>query len=305
MSASSDQPARATASAGARSSTPSASAATSDGDGRDPASRRTAARPAGARSCVAVPQDEDEARVGDAGERAEDHAARRVRAVRAVLQRARDEHDADQRRAAARRGSAARAPRSSTAHAANGTITTWRLPSTVASPAPTSAIAWCQKMRSAAKNRPGDQREPPLPAARAARSGARSRQASSASTGHRVARSGRSPPSRGGRRPGARGSPRTRSCSAPAQREHRRAADPRAGRGREGRPRGSRRRARSRRCRRAGSRAARRAARRARRRPRGTTSVGAALARVLRPAGAVTRAADPAAGAPPAACPRP
>ena len=42
----------------------------------------------------------------------------------------------------------------STNQAANGTITTWRLPSTVASPAPTSAIAWCQKTRSAAKNSP-------------------------------------------------------------------------------------------------------------------------------------------------------
>ena len=55
-------------------------------------------------------------------------------------------------------GSAARIRRPgaspSTAQAANGTITTCRLPSTVASPAPTSAIAWCQKIRSAAKNSP-------------------------------------------------------------------------------------------------------------------------------------------------------
>ena len=46
---------------------------------------------------VAVAQDQDEARVGDAGQRAEQHAARRVRAVGAVLERARDQHDADHR----------------------------------------------------------------------------------------------------------------------------------------------------------------------------------------------------------------
>ena len=43
-------------------------------------------------------------------------------------------------------------PRSS--QAANATITTWRLPSTVASPAPTHSMLWCQKTTSAAKNRP-------------------------------------------------------------------------------------------------------------------------------------------------------
>ena len=67
-------------------------------------------------------------------------------------------------------GSAARIRRPgaspSAAHAANGTITTWRLPSTVASPAPTSAIAWCQKTRSAAKKSPAIQASRRCPAAR-------------------------------------------------------------------------------------------------------------------------------------------
>ncbi|HEY7561649.1 MAG TPA: hypothetical protein VH650_05695 [Gaiellaceae bacterium] len=40
------------------------------------------------------------------------------------------------------------------AQAASGTNTTWTLPRTVASPAPTAAIAWCQKTRSAQKNTP-------------------------------------------------------------------------------------------------------------------------------------------------------
>ena len=42
----------------------------------------------------------------------------------------------------------------SAAHAISGTKATWRLPSTVASPAPTSSIAWCQQTRSIAKKTP-------------------------------------------------------------------------------------------------------------------------------------------------------
>ena len=42
----------------------------------------------------------------------------------------------------------------STTHATSPTKATCRLPSTVARPAPTSSIAWCQKMRSAAKKTP-------------------------------------------------------------------------------------------------------------------------------------------------------
>jgi hypothetical protein len=45
-----------------------------------------------------------------------------------------------------------RSPKSS--HAATPTRTTWRLPRTVASPAPTASIAWCQKRRSPAKKTP-------------------------------------------------------------------------------------------------------------------------------------------------------
>ena len=41
--------------------------------------------------------------------------------------------------------------------AAIGTSTTWTFPSTVASPAPTPAIEWCQRIRSAAKNAPAIQ----------------------------------------------------------------------------------------------------------------------------------------------------
>ncbi len=40
------------------------------------------------------------------------------------------------------------------AQAAIPTTTTWRLPRTVASPAPTASIEWAQKVRSAAKKQP-------------------------------------------------------------------------------------------------------------------------------------------------------
>ena len=42
----------------------------------------------------------------------------------------------------------------SSSQAVSGTSTTWTFPSTVASPAPTFAIEWCQRIRSAAKNAP-------------------------------------------------------------------------------------------------------------------------------------------------------
>ena len=102
---------------------------------------------------VAVAQDEDEARVGEAGEQAVDDAAPRVGPVRAVLERAGDEDDAEQgERQGGEDAATGRLVR--TAQAAKGTTTTCRLPSTVASPAPTSAIASCQKIRSAAKKTP-------------------------------------------------------------------------------------------------------------------------------------------------------
>ena len=40
------------------------------------------------------------------------------------------------------------------AQASRPTSTTWVLPSTVESPAPTASIAWCQKIRSTAKRTP-------------------------------------------------------------------------------------------------------------------------------------------------------
>jgi hypothetical protein len=41
-----------------------------------------------------------------------------------------------------------------TAQATSPTTRTWRLPRTVASPAPTNSIAWCQNVRSPAKKMP-------------------------------------------------------------------------------------------------------------------------------------------------------
>jgi hypothetical protein len=48
-----------------------------------------------------------------------------------------------------------RSPRA--AHASTPTSTTWTLPSTVASPAPTASIEWCQNVRSAANITPATQ----------------------------------------------------------------------------------------------------------------------------------------------------
>ena len=45
-----------------------------------------------------------------------------------------------------------RSPRNS--HASSPTSTTWMLPSTVARPAPTASIEWCQNVRSAANITP-------------------------------------------------------------------------------------------------------------------------------------------------------
>jgi len=55
-------------------------------------------------------------------------------------------------------GSASRVARDgrspSNSHAKKPTMMTWRLPRTVASPAPTASMAWCQNIRSPVKNRP-------------------------------------------------------------------------------------------------------------------------------------------------------
>ena len=73
-----------------------------------------------------------------------------------------------------------RSPRA--AQASTPTNTTWALPSTVARPAPTASIEWCQNVRSAAKNTPA-----PSASRRSRRASGpkrlRSIQASSPSTG--------------------------------------------------------------------------------------------------------------------------
>ena len=42
----------------------------------------------------------------------------------------------------------------SSSHAKNPTMMTWRLPRTVARPAPTASMAWCQNIRSPVKKMP-------------------------------------------------------------------------------------------------------------------------------------------------------
>ena len=42
----------------------------------------------------------------------------------------------------------------SSSHAKNPTMITWRLPRTVARPAPTASMAWCQNIRSPVKKTP-------------------------------------------------------------------------------------------------------------------------------------------------------
>ena len=128
------------------------------GDRRHDAPRRASRRRAGParrrRSPLPARSDEDEARVGQPGGEPEERARGRVVAVGAVLEHARDQHDADQHDR--QRGEHARAPGARRARPRRPAArsATCRLPSTVARPAPTSAIAWCQKIRSAAKNTP-------------------------------------------------------------------------------------------------------------------------------------------------------
>ena len=75
----------------------------------------------------------------------------------------RDEHDARRARSAAA-SSVERDGRSpKTSHATTPTTRTCRLPSTVASPAPTYSIAWCQNVRSPAKKTPAMSREADRP----------------------------------------------------------------------------------------------------------------------------------------------
>ena len=103
---------------------------------------------------VAVAQDQDEARVGDARQRAEQHAARAgARRTRRPPARPRSARRRSAS-AAARRGSAAPAPRPAPPRRRTGRSRPAGSRARSRGPAPTSAIAWCQKIRSAAKNRP-------------------------------------------------------------------------------------------------------------------------------------------------------
>jgi hypothetical protein len=95
-------------------------------------------------------KNEQEAGVRDRREDPEDNAQRGVRAVRARADDAGDEDDAEEDDGTEATVRAAGFSLRS-AQAASGTITTWTLPSTVARPAPTAAIAWCQKTRSAVR----------------------------------------------------------------------------------------------------------------------------------------------------------
>ena len=93
--------------------------------------------------------------VGDAGREPERGAAAWSSPVRSVLL----EHSGDQQHAGRARSAAPRARArfgrsASTAHATSGTSTTCMFASTVARPAPTSSIEWCQRIRSAAKKTP-------------------------------------------------------------------------------------------------------------------------------------------------------
>ena len=78
----------------------------------------------------------------------------RVVAVGARADHARDQHHADEHHRDGRQHRGCRAARPAAAQAISATRTTWMLPSTVASPAPTASIEWCQKVRSAANSTP-------------------------------------------------------------------------------------------------------------------------------------------------------
>ena len=138
---------------GVKSASPTISPITMATNSRRRRSRRTAARPRGA-----GPPRRAGAAAGNPRKRRrrepERRAATRVPAVGAVL-RARPRSAARRSaRSGAPRARAAPAARTSSAHATSGTSTTWMLASTVARPAPTSSIEWCQRIRSAAKKTP-------------------------------------------------------------------------------------------------------------------------------------------------------
>ena len=150
-------------------------------------------RPAGAGPRAAA-QHEDEAGVGQAGERPRRsrRAAGRRRTRRCSSAPEISTMPAQHERQRGEQPAPARSP--SSAQATKGTTTTCRLPSTVASPAPTSSIAWCQQdqVRGEEDARPAtaSRRSRARPRGRAA--GPRARRAARAAGARRS--SGRSPP---------------------------------------------------------------------------------------------------------------
>ena len=182
--------------AGARSSTRSSSATTSDADRGDPGRvEQRSGRPPRVR--VAVAEDQDEAGVGGRGQRPEQHAAQRVRAVGAVLEHARDQDDADQRQRQRGQDPLRRAPRRAPP----------RRRTARSRPAGSRARSRARRRRrrspgarrSGRRRRTGPRSAPAAAGrARAGRSGgARARRAARARATRR--RSGRTPPWQGGR----------------------------------------------------------------------------------------------------------
>ena len=105
---------------------------------------------------AAAPDDEQVAGVAQRGREPERHAEPGVR-CRTPGRRSRRRSGPPRRARPAGRGTCSRDGRSPNAsHATTPTIRTWRLPRTVASPAPTYSIAWCQNRRSPAKKTPAN-----------------------------------------------------------------------------------------------------------------------------------------------------
>ena len=134
-------------------------AATAVASNSGPAARRRSREPCRSSSRNAA--------VGQRRAEPEDDAETGVVAVGAVADHAGDEHDPDQTTGTA--ATSRRLGRSPSSHQArNPTTTTCRLPSTVAMPAPTAAMAWCHRTRSTAKNTPAAAASQPVPRGAAA-----------------------------------------------------------------------------------------------------------------------------------------
>ena len=150
------------------------SAAPASGRGRRPTTpdqrrrrgvddRRDRDRPGRRRGSGRPPDDEQVARVAQRRERA--RGRRRAPGSRRTRPRRSRPRSARRRRArrAGRSGSPARGRSPKSSHATTPTMMTWRLPSTVARPAPTASMAWCQNCRSPAKKTPAMAGEPDRP----------------------------------------------------------------------------------------------------------------------------------------------